>query len=401
MKTVPELLHLYEDFFTKLGAKINTNPNDPAVRSEDYVNPADAEIDAFEKQFKIYVPADIREFWKSIGKVYSAFDDDDTTGWSAGWDFMSLKEYLIRDTPKLRELAKAYEDGDPIKKLHETGVQLTSEEPILLFNTDSKTKQGNIHWICYDGSPLADAITSDFRTFLEHWLAAGCFHHGNKEAYLEIVKDIVPVRIPVKDNLWIQYYDKIYNSGPTEEEQKAKDALGAEVEAAYGEVNEGIALWRNGEEKEAIALFKKAFDTARRGKEDYLANRAIETWANLCGESDRPQESIKILRDYLNTDTYAGKTDASAWALLGQYHYETGKLKEGLELCNHAITVDPALPIAYYSRACAHVRLKNYKEALADIIKTTQLHSPFKEQIGADNDFVPLRDMSEFKKAIS
>jgi tetratricopeptide (TPR) repeat protein len=126
----------------------------------------------------------------------------------------------------------------------------------------------------------------------------------------------------------------------------------------------------------------------------------METWAKLCGESDRPQEGISVLQDYLNEDVYARQNDASAWALLGQYHYEEGKLKEGLEYCDTALKIRPDFALGYYTRACAYMRLMQYNEALADIAKAAELHSPLKEQMAEDNDFVPLRDMPEFKKAV-
>ncbi len=119
MKTLPELLNLYEDFFTKLSAKINTDPNDPIVHSTEFENPTDTEIDAFAKKFNVCIPDDIRLFWKSLKNVYDAAVFDNVE-WEAGWDFISL-DIIMRDTPILRDLAKNYEPTDPIKKLHQTG----------------------------------------------------------------------------------------------------------------------------------------------------------------------------------------------------------------------------------------------------------------------------------------
>jgi hypothetical protein len=209
MKTIPELVKLYEEFFKALSAKLNKDDDDPIVDSDEYQNPTDAEIDAFAVQFNVIVPDDIRAFWKSMKSVYAALIEENGE-WivTAGWDFQSLKCYIIRDLPMKRGLAKNYPDGDMGKKLHETGVQLTYEEPILLFDADPKTKEGNIHWVCYDGASLTDVIAPNFRTFFEHWLATGCFQNGNFDTYWEMVKDIVPIQIPAEDNLWLKFYNK-------------------------------------------------------------------------------------------------------------------------------------------------------------------------------------------------
>ncbi|HXB13004.1 MAG TPA: hypothetical protein VNZ45_13535, partial [Bacteroidia bacterium] len=129
--------------------------------------------------------------------------------WDSGWDFIEL-QVIARGTPLLRDLAKNYEEGDSIKKLHETGVQLTYSEPVLIFDANSKTNKGSIHRLLWDGTCVPDAIAPNFTTFFEHWLATGCFHGRDFKAYWEIVKDIVPAKIPAKDNLWLKYYTKQY-----------------------------------------------------------------------------------------------------------------------------------------------------------------------------------------------
>ncbi len=207
MKPITELLSLYEDFFGKLSSKINTN--DAIVRSEEFENPTDEEIDAFATQFNANIPDVIRTFWKSLKHTYEASVYSDVE-WSAGWDFVPVG-FIERDTPMLRNLANNYEDNSYAKKIHETGVQLTYEEPILLFDANKETKTGSIHFLLWDGTSLPEAIAPDFNTFFEHWLAAGCFRGRNFKAYWEIVKGIVPIQIPLKENLWIRYYSKQYN----------------------------------------------------------------------------------------------------------------------------------------------------------------------------------------------
>ncbi len=397
MRTITELLNLYEDFFGKLNAKLTTDPKDPVVRSEKFENPTDAEIDAFAREFDAYIPDDIRLFWKSLKRVHEALVYDETE-WVAGRDFISMK-YIVRDTPQLRNLAKNYPDDDPIKKLHEKGVQLTYEEPVFLFDADIKTKTGNIHQLLWDGEPIPDAIAPDFTTFFEHWLAAGCFFNGDFNTYREIVKDIVPVHIPEKDNLWLQFYNKQYKS-VDEEAQKAAEEREAENNAAYEQGREGIALWRDGEEKEAAKLFEKVIEFGLKDGDEYLVTETICNYSLLCGEAGRPDESMQVLSNFFKEHEEIAYKNPRPLSLYGQYHYERGKLDEAYELCKKAIEKGPMFGLGYYTLACACIRLKKFDEALENVIKAAKFDKDLIEELAADSDFEAIKDRSEFKKAL-
>ena len=53
MKTIPELLKLYEIFFQALSKKLNKNPKDPLVRGEAFKAPTHKEIEGLEKKFEM------------------------------------------------------------------------------------------------------------------------------------------------------------------------------------------------------------------------------------------------------------------------------------------------------------------------------------------------------------
>src|SRR5579885_2194163 len=132
MKKIEELLKLYETFFKALSEKLDKDSDDPTVRSEKFESPTDKEIEELEKKLKIRVPDEIKIFWKNLKHVYEAVRYDDEN-WVAGRDFMKL-EYIIREVMQIRDMAKKMEDDFVSKKLHETGIALTFEEPILLFD---------------------------------------------------------------------------------------------------------------------------------------------------------------------------------------------------------------------------------------------------------------------------
>jgi|GEM_PF-3564215 tetratricopeptide (TPR) repeat protein len=395
MKTIAELVSLYEDFFKKLSKKLNTDPDNPVVRAEEFETPTDAEIDELAKKLNVFVPEDVRQFWKSLKTVYTAamFDDGE---WEAGWDFIPVN-LVVRETPRLQELANNYEDSDPLKKIHKTGVQLTYEEPILLFDGDVKTKKGAVHFMLWDGSPLPDEVAPDFSTFFEHWLAAGCFKVRDFDAYHKVVKSIIPIKIATADNLWLRHFNKQYHS----QSASAPVEICIAPDEAYAMGSEGIKLWRAGKQKEAITNFEKAIEAARNVKDVGLMSGTIRNYALLTTEAGRKDEGIKLMKDYLSKYDPNMHPDGRAFTLLGQLLYEDGQLEEGLAMCQRGLEILPQNALGYYTRACAYVRLKKYNETIADIAQAIKLKPELKEDISNDGDFAPLKGMPEFDKALA
>jgi tetratricopeptide (TPR) repeat protein len=393
MKTIPELLKLYEIFFQALSKKLNKNPKDPLVRGEAFKAPTHKEIEGLEKKFEMKVPEEIKLFWKNLKNSYEASRHDDED-WVAGRDFIKLK-YIERDTQDLRDLAKKLDDNDPAKKLHETGIQLTFSEPILLFDP----KSGAIHQLLWDGEPVVDPIAPSMSIFLEHWLAAGCFYEGDFDTYYNHVKDIVPIKIFVKDNLWLKYKKK-YDEPKQFSDPKAMEHL-ERLEKAYDEGNAAIQVWRSGKEEEAAKMLKKVIEVAKEEGDPTLLAATLSNYAGLCEESGRPEEGLKMLQDFVKNNPENANTNPKILCSLGQYLYESGKFNDGLECCNKALNVDAKYALGYYTRACAHIRLKNNKEAIADIVKAVEYDPGLRGGIAEDKDFAPLRDMPAFIKAIN
>jgi hypothetical protein len=58
-------------------------------------------------------------------------------------------------------------------------------------------------------------VAPDFATWLEHFLAAGCYSYGNAkrenfQSYWRAVKKIVPLKMEPKDNLWLKHLTRWY-----------------------------------------------------------------------------------------------------------------------------------------------------------------------------------------------
>ncbi len=197
-----ELLELYHEFFEKLSAL-----------EEGYPEPIDAatseEIDELAAEFNLHIPEDLRSFWCTPKMIYSVarYDDEE---WEAGFDFCAM-DIIRRDIPMYRdELAPNYDDIDPLKQLHSTGVPISYSEPALIYNADPNLKKSDVYLLMWDGESSFEPIAPDFTTFFKHWLASGCFRGREFKKYWEVVKDFVPVQIPLEENLWLKYYDRVY-----------------------------------------------------------------------------------------------------------------------------------------------------------------------------------------------
>ena len=304
---------------------------------------------------------------------------------------------LLKRVRLLRKLADNYEDDDPLKKLHQTGIQLTFSEPILLF--DGATKTGNIHWLCWDGEPLADVIAPDITAFFEHWLAAGCFYQGDFKAYWEVVKDIVPIHIAEDKNLWLNFYNKQYK--PVDEDaEKAQEAMAAASNAAYQQGREGIELWRSGEEEEAVKLFAKAIDFGLKNDDEHPVTQTICNHAYLCSEADRQEEGFQVMSNFYNDNKSFAENAPGVLSLLGQYYYENNNLDEAYKLCLSAVEKAPMFGLGYYRMACLYIRLNKLDDALSNVIKAAKCDKSLCEDLAADTDFEKIKDRLEFKKAV-
>lgn len=210
---IEELLNLYHVFFEKL--------NEEKLSEEEKCRPqkmeaaSQEEVDQLATDFNLFIPDDLREFWCTPKTVYEISRFSDNEEWEAGFDFCDIN-IVRREIPSYRELADNYddeeEDEDPIKILHLNAVPISYSEPALIYNANAADTDPypGIYLMLWDGEPADYPIADDFTTFFTHWLASGCFRGREFKKYWEVVKDFVPIKIPIEENLWLRYYENLY-----------------------------------------------------------------------------------------------------------------------------------------------------------------------------------------------
>jgi len=200
-----ELLKLYHEFFKTLKKKVNEDCYPEKMKAA-----TQKKVDKLAADFNLFIPDDIRAFLCTPKTVYTMARFEDNEEWEAGFEFCDIEE-MSSEIPMYRDdLAPNYKDGDPLKRLHLRGVPLSSEEPALIFDADPSSENHGIYLMLWDGEPSSKPIAPDFTTFLTHWLASGCFAGREFKKYWKVVKDFVPINIPVKENLWLNYYSILY-----------------------------------------------------------------------------------------------------------------------------------------------------------------------------------------------
>jgi tetratricopeptide (TPR) repeat protein len=91
---------------------------------------------------------------------------------------------------------------------------------------------------------------------------------------------------------------------------------------------------------------------------------------------------------------------ARAWIALAAVRMGQGDYEDGIAKVNKAIALNPATPLAYYTRGAAFLKMHKYKEALNDLNRCIELDSLFPAQGSA---YLPrgvaLLALGEYKKA--
>ena len=193
-----ELLHLYNGFVKKIESlpllDINIYKLDKLGLEE---------ISSIEEKNKIILPASLKKFWQNYDLELSASNaNKDEAFFSAGFEF-----YLEKDLSSFREMAEDFAPDSLDYKIHTTGLTISSSEPYLTIDLETE----NIWWVLYDGDMPGFPIADNFTEFFEHYLAAGCFCSHSFSTYWPIVKDFVPIQIPLEKNKWVRFYSKVYN----------------------------------------------------------------------------------------------------------------------------------------------------------------------------------------------
>ncbi len=175
-----------------------------------YESPNPTTLEHFIKKYTLDVHDDITLFWLTMTSTVSGSvklkDKEDKTGFF-GFDFYTIKN-LEKDIDDFRKLAEITEGLEPDHSLHRIGIPLSYSDSQLIY----LPSDGKIYYAIYDGKMPELPIADSFKEFFEHYLASGCFLSHSFKPHWELVKDIVPIKIPISENKWLQFYKKTYQN---------------------------------------------------------------------------------------------------------------------------------------------------------------------------------------------
>jgi predicted DNA-binding WGR domain protein len=165
-----------------------------------------SDIAAFEKQWKVKLPENVRAFLRR-GLRYVDGSTLGDGGAYLGFDFMPLKSMAstMKLHQKLLEIYDEDENEDEYELLSH-GVALSYSEPRLVVHCGPGRDTGAIYHFS-TRNPLRPPIAGSLTEFLRHWLAAGCFSSHRFSALWPHVQKLVPVKLSRKQNRWLRYYD--------------------------------------------------------------------------------------------------------------------------------------------------------------------------------------------------
>ncbi len=142
------------------------------------------------------------------------------------------------------------------------------------------------------------------------------------------------------------------------------DVLAKNPESWRANVQVGITALEGGRCQEALERFEKALPHAA----DNFSAALHMNYARALDCSGRPAEAEKEFKTSL-----AIEEQAATWTQLGVFYARAQRSAEALDAFNHAITLNPAFPLAYSNRGNLHARLGNCAQAVPDFEKALEL----------------------------
>lgn len=149
-------------------------------------------------------------------------------------------------------------------------------------------------------------------------------------------------------------------------------------------------------------------------RRDTLARRALAA----VGELERNRQSRPVIkfmtgmalrameryRESIESLEAAAELDGeniSIWLALGWCHKRTGRLDLAIESLQEALSIDPDQAIIYYNLACYWSLAMNTKLALEYLARSFELDESYRNLVGREPDFDPIRNDPRFLELTS
>lgn len=121
----------------------------------------------------------------------------------------------------------------------------------------------------------------------------------------------------------------------------------------------------------------------------------------LMGEALRAQgrfpEAIEALE--ASVDSTPSKIDI--YVALGWCYKRTGRLDLAISALERALTIEPGEAILHYNLACYQSLAGNKTESLGQLAEALRIKADYRDMIGSETDFDPIRNDPEFQALLS
>ena len=152
----------------------------------------------------------------------------------------------------------------------------------------------------------------------------------------------------------------------------------------------------------------------RRSVRDQLAQRALDTLARLDKGAGRRADALHLTGQALRAmeryrEAIAPLQEAAEfdpenihiWLALGWCHKRTGRLDLAIQALEEALSADSSQAIIYYNLACYWSLAGNAKLAVAYLSRALDMDPDYRDLVGAESDFDPIRAHPHFQALTS
>jgi len=121
----------------------------------------------------------------------------------------------------------------------------------------------------------------------------------------------------------------------------------------------------------------------------------------LQGQALRVMERFPEAIEYFESAAEVDSENVHIWLALGWCHKRTGKLDMAIQSLEEALAFEPGEAIIYYNLACYWSLANNAKLALEYLSRALSIDPDYRDLIGGEHDFDPIRADPRFQELTS
>jgi tetratricopeptide (TPR) repeat protein len=121
----------------------------------------------------------------------------------------------------------------------------------------------------------------------------------------------------------------------------------------------------------------------------------------LTGEAFRAMQRYSEASDVLEESADLSPSNIQVWLALGWCYKRTGRLERAISALERAHEIAPQEPIIYYNLACYYSLTAQKQRALDYLSQALAMQPDYRDMIGDERDFDPLRSDPDFQALTS